>query len=158
MLALLGFGIGAMIYEGLQFGNVLERQLKNDRGVRGFELATFELARPVLRGEQAVQMRQYQKPERQNRSKSRSTAKDYVEAGMSPAEVALFEKLRWWRMEAARKHNVAAFVIFHDSTMREIAKARPTSLAELRGVSGVGEKKLESYGREIISLIESLEA
>ncbi len=119
-------------------------------------LKLTELARPVLRGEQAVQMRQYQKPERQKRSKSRGTAKDYAEAGLSTAEAALFEKLRWWRMEAARRHNVAAFVIFHDSTMREIAKVRPTSLAELRGVSGVGEKKLESYGSEIISLIESL--
>ncbi len=119
-------------------------------------LKLTELARPVLRGEKPVQMRQYQKPERQKRSKGRNTAKDYAEAGMSAAEVTLFEKLRWWRMEAARKHNVAAFVIFHDSTMREIAKARPTSLAELRGVSGVGEKKLESYGSEIISLIESL--
>ena len=119
-------------------------------------LKLTELARPVLRGEKTVQMRQYQKPERQKRSKSRNTAKDYAEAGMSTAEAALFEKLRWWRMEAARKHNVAAFVIFHDSTMREIAKVRPTSLAELRGVSGVGEKKLESYGSEIIALIESL--
>jgi ATP-dependent DNA helicase RecQ len=119
-------------------------------------LKLTEFARPVLRGERAIQMRQYQKPERQKRSKSRSSAKDYAEAGLSTAEAALFEKLRWWRMEAARKHNVAAFVIFHDSTMREIAKVRPTSLAELRGVSGVGEKKLESYGSEIIALIESL--
>jgi ATP-dependent DNA helicase RecQ len=119
-------------------------------------LKLTESARPVLRGEQTVQMRRYQKPERQKRAKGRSTAKDYAEAGLSTAEAALFEKLRWWRMEAARRHNVAAFVIFHDSTMREIAKVRPTNLAELRGVSGVGEKKLESYGSEIISLIESL--
>ena len=45
---------------------------------------------------------------------------------------------------------------FEKATMREIAKARPMTLAELRGVSGVGERKLESYGSEIISLIESL--
>ncbi|MBV8633929.1 MAG: HRDC domain-containing protein, partial [Burkholderiaceae bacterium] len=119
-------------------------------------LKLTELAKPVLRGEQAVQMRQYQKAERTKKAKSRNTAKDYAEAGMSANEVALFEKLRWWRMEAARKHNVAAFVIFHDSTLREIAKARPMSLTELRSVSGVGEKKLESYGSDIISLIESL--
>ena len=119
-------------------------------------LKLTELARPVLRGEKAVQMRQYQKPERQKRGKSRSTAKDYVEAGLSANEATLFEKLRWWRVETARKHNVPAYVIFHDATMREIAKARPMTLAELRGVSGVGEKKLESYGSEIIELIESL--
>jgi ATP-dependent DNA helicase RecQ len=119
-------------------------------------LKLTELARPVLRGEKAVQMRQYQKPERQKRGKSRSTAKDYVEAGLSANEATLFEKLRWWRVETARKHNVPAYVIFHDATMREIAKARPMTLADLRGVSGVGEKKLESYGSEIIELIESL--
>ena len=65
----------------------------------------------------------------------------------------MFDKLRWWRVETARKHNVPAYVIFHDSTMREIAKAKPASLVELRGVTGVGEKKLESYGAEIVELI-----
>ncbi|HEY8025557.1 MAG TPA: DNA helicase RecQ [Burkholderiaceae bacterium] len=114
-------------------------------------------ARPVLRGGQQVQMREYQKPTRQKRSgKSKSSAKDYVEAGMSQHEAAIFEKLRWWRVETARKHNVPAYVIFHDATMREIAKAKPTSLGDLRGVTGVGEKKLESYGSEIIALIESV--
>jgi ATP-dependent DNA helicase RecQ len=44
-------------------------------------------------------------------------------------------------------------VIFHDATLREIAKAKPASLDELRVVSGVGEKKLESYGPQIIALI-----
>ena len=121
-------------------------------------LKLTELARPVLRGEQAVQMRQYQKPERPKRTKGRSSAKDYAEADLSVEEAALFEKLRWWRVETARKHNVPAYVIFHDATMREIAKARPATLSDLRGVSGVGEKKLESYGSEIIGLIESMSA
>ena len=107
-------------------------------------------ARPVLRGEQKVQLRQYQKPVKQKRSSSRS---GYVETDLSAAEQVLFEKLRWWRMETARKHNVPAYVIFHDSTMREIAKANPGSLDDLRGVTGVGEKKLETYGAEIIALM-----
>jgi ATP-dependent DNA helicase RecQ len=59
-------------------------------------------------------------------------------------------------VETARKHNVPAYVIFHDATMREIAKARPGSLGDLRGVSGVGEKKLETYGEEIVALIGSM--
>ena len=66
---------------------------------------------------------------------------------------ALFERLKWWRMETARAHNVPAYVIFHDATLREIARAMPISLEDLRQVSGVGEKKLESYGAEIIRLI-----
>ncbi|MES2047074.1 MAG: HRDC domain-containing protein, partial [Pseudomonadota bacterium] len=49
-----------------------------------------------------------------------------------------------------------AFIIFHDSTLREIAKAQPTSLDDLRGVTGVGAKKLESYGADIVALIAEL--
>jgi ATP-dependent DNA helicase RecQ len=111
-------------------------------------------ARPVLRGGQKIQMRQYQKPVKQKRGGAKP--KGYVESDLSAAEQILFDKLRWWRVETARKHNVPAYVIFHDTTMREIAKARPGSLDDLRGVTGVGEKKLESYGEEIVALIESM--
>ena len=61
-------------------------------------------------------------------------------------------------METARTHNVPAYVIFHDATMREIAKARPQSLDDLRHVTGVGEKKLETYGAQIIDLIAGMES
>jgi ATP-dependent DNA helicase RecQ len=75
---------------------------------------------------------------------------------LSPAEQKIFEKLRWWRMETARAHSVAAFIIFGDATLREIAKVKPTSLDELRVVSGVGAKKLTSYGDEIVSMISEM--
>ncbi|MFI4941338.1 MAG: DNA helicase RecQ [Burkholderiales bacterium] len=117
-------------------------------------LKLTDQARPVLRGGQQIQMRQYQKPVRQKRSSAKP--KGYVESGLSAAEQALFDKLRWWRVETARKHNVPAYVIFHDATMREIAKARPGTLGDLRGVTGVGEKKLETYGEEIVALIEAM--
>ncbi|WP_151636547.1 DNA helicase RecQ [Noviherbaspirillum aerium] len=112
-------------------------------------------ARPVLKGERKIQLRQYQKPVKKRREAVRS--KGYVEADLSSAEQSVFEKLRWWRVETARKHNVPAYVIFHDATMREIAKNRPTSLDDLRHVSGVGEKKLQTYGEEIVALIAELE-
>jgi ATP-dependent DNA helicase RecQ len=114
-------------------------------------LKLTELARPVLRGEQPVQLRRYQKPQKTRRTTAKP--KGYVESDLSAAELALFDKLRWWRVETARKHNVPAYVIFHDATMREIAKAKPASLDDLRGVSGVGEKKLETYGAEILALV-----
>ena len=117
-------------------------------------LKLTEEARPVLRGEQKVQLREYRKPAKPKHQTSRST--DYAEAGLSSTEQALFEKLRWWRVETARKHNVPAYVIFHDATMREIARVKPGSLSDLRNVSGVGEKKLETYGEEIVSLIAEL--
>jgi ATP-dependent DNA helicase RecQ len=59
-------------------------------------------------------------------------------------------------MGAAREHGVPAYVIFNDATLREIAKVRPASLDEMRGISGVGEKKLVSYGDEIVRLIADL--
>lgn len=116
-------------------------------------LKLTEEAKPVLRGEQKIQLRQYQKPVKPKRTSSKS---NYAETDLSTAEQGIFDKLRWWRVETARKHNVPAYVIFHDATMREIAKARPSSLDDLRGVTGVGEKKLETYGAEIIALIQEL--
>jgi len=110
-----------------------------------------EAARAVLRGERQVAMRLYQKPVRQKRAPVRSGS--YTEAGLSAPHQQLFEKLRWWRMETARSHNLPAYVIFHDNTLREIARAGPVTLDDLRLVSGVGEKKLESYGAQIIGLV-----
>jgi ATP-dependent DNA helicase RecQ len=111
-------------------------------------------ARPVLRGERKVQLRQYQKPVKQKRQAARPTG--HAESDLSAAEQAIFDKLRGWRAETARTHNVPAYVIFHDATMREIAKARPGSLNDLRNISGVGEKKLETYGAEIVALIREM--
>ncbi|MDQ7968034.1 MAG: DNA helicase RecQ [Oxalicibacterium faecigallinarum] len=116
-------------------------------------LKLTEAARPVLKGLEKVQLRAYQKPVKTRRT---SKPKGYVETDLSAEEQAVFEKLRWWRMETARKHNVPAYVVFQDATMREIAKVQPTSLDALRGVSGVGEKKLESYGAEIVALIGNM--
>jgi ATP-dependent DNA helicase RecQ len=110
-----------------------------------------EAARAVLRGERQIAMRLYQKPVRQKRAPARSGS--YTETGLSAPQQQLFEKLRWWRMETARSHNLPAYVIFHDNTLREIARAGPTTLDDLRQVSGVGEKKLESYGAQIIALV-----
>ena len=118
-------------------------------------LKLTDAARPVLKGGQKVQLRQYQKPVKQ-KSASRAS-KGYVESDLSTGEQAIFDKLRWWRVETARAHDVAAYIIFNDATLREIAKARPTTLSDLRGISGVGEKKLASYGDEIVAMISEME-
>jgi ATP-dependent DNA helicase RecQ len=98
-------------------------------------LKLTDAARPVLKGSEKIQLRTYQKPLKTRRA---SKPSGYVESDLSAGEQAIFEKLRWWRMETARKHNVPAYVIFNDATMREIAKTQPLSLEQLRGVSGVG--------------------
>jgi ATP-dependent DNA helicase RecQ len=114
-------------------------------------LKLTDAARPVLKGGQKVQLRQYQKPVKQKRAPS--AGKPHIEMDLSKSEQEIFEKLRWWRVETARAHNVPAYVIFVDATLREIAKAKPTSLDQLRTVTGVGEKKLVSYGDEIVAMI-----
>ena len=115
-------------------------------------LKLTEDSRAVLRGESQIQLRQYKKAEKAVKHK-RQSAKDFTETNLSESEQAIFERLRWWRVETAKAHNTAAFIIFHDSTLREIAKAKPRTLDDLRGVSGVGAKKLESYGEELVKLI-----
>lgn len=72
---------------------------------------------------------------------------------MSPGDQDLFERLRAWRAETARGHGVPAYVIFHDATLAEIARARPASREALRSISGVGAKKLEAYGEEILGVV-----
>ncbi|HJV51700.1 MAG TPA: DNA helicase RecQ [Noviherbaspirillum sp.] len=151
------FGVGGDISEA-EWRSILRQAIALglvvvDHDAYGSLKLTAE-AKPVLRGERSVQLRQYQKPVKQKRQAARP--KGYVEADLSDAEQAIFDKLRWWRVETARKHNVPAYVIFHDATMREIAKLKPGSLDELRNVSGVGEKKLETYGEEIVSLITGM--
>ena len=103
-------------------------------------------SRAVLKGEKTVQLRAWREAKRSARRRS-------AEDGLSGEHQALFERLRTWRMEAAKRHGVPAYVIFHDATLREIARARPASLEALRGIPGVGAKKLESYGPEIVTLV-----
>jgi len=119
-------------------------------------LKLTEASRAVLRGEIKVQLRQYKKAEKAVKHK-RQSAKDFAESDLDSKAQSVFDKLRWWRVETARTHNVPAYVIFPDATLREIARQQPASLPALRAISGVGDKKLESYGKEIIELIEELQ-
>ena len=66
----------------------------------------------------------------------------------------LREYLRQWRSTVAKQENVAAFVVIHDTSLAEICRKRPVSLAEIRGVSGFGERKTERYGRQILDALE----
>lgn len=74
-----------------------------------------------------------------------------------PAElVPAFEALRAWRAEQAREQGVPAYIIFHDATLREIATARPSTVAELGAINGVGEKKLATYGEGVLGALASV--
>jgi ATP-dependent DNA helicase RecQ len=73
-----------------------------------------------------------------------------------PAEaVPVFELLRAWRAATAKEQGLPAYIIFHDSTLRQIATDAPTTLAELGKVSGVGENKLAKYGQQILDTLSA---
>ena len=72
-----------------------------------------------------------------------------------PAEAEAPEAaLRAWRLERARRDKVPAYVVLSDRHLRGIAVARPASLRELRGLPGIGPTKLETYGEEILAVLE----
>jgi ATP-dependent DNA helicase RecQ len=72
-----------------------------------------------------------------------------------PADPALFERLRRWRSEVARRQGIAAFMVFPDRTLNELAARKPADLPELAAVSGVGPAKLGLYGQALLDLIGS---
>jgi ATP-dependent DNA helicase RecQ len=105
-------------------------------------------SRAVLKGERSVALRAWREPRRSARLKPSQET-------LSGAAQELFERLRAWRVEAARRHGVPAYVIFQDTTLREIARMRPSSLDRLRGISGIGARKLEAYGEDIVGLVRA---
>jgi ATP-dependent DNA helicase RecQ len=107
-------------------------------------------ARPVLRGEVPLQLRRVRpKPPRSKTPRSVPAAPRSFDAGDMP----LFDKLRAWRRKLADAQGVPPFVIFHDSTLRELARLRPRSEQALSEIPGIGARKLERYGREILLLM-----
>ena len=74
-------------------------------------------------------------------------------AELDPAARSLWEALRAWRLEEARRQELPPYVIFHDSTLTEVARRRPASLAALAEIPGVGRSKLERYGGAVIAVV-----
>ena len=92
----------------------------------------------------------------------RSRAARSARGGAKPPPVDLdaaaqqrMAALKAWRGEVAREHNVPAYVVFHDATLAEMARRRPADLAELGTISGVGAKKLDAYGQEILRVLQA---
>ena len=67
----------------------------------------------------------------------------------------LFERLRAWRSETAASASVPAYVVFTDATLQAIAESRPASLRELAGLPGIGARKLELYGEDVLATLGS---
>ena len=115
-------------------------------------LTLTEAARPLLRGETRFTLRIAPAPAGKNRRAEGSRKlREWPEA--SGAEARILERLRSWRAATARERNVPAYVIFHDATLRDIAHQRPRSIQDLATISGVGDRKLDAYGEDILTLL-----
>ncbi|MDH4052846.1 MAG: DNA helicase RecQ [Rubrivivax sp.] len=149
------FGIGADISEA-RWRGVL-RQLIALGHVRAegeyHTLCLDDSARSVLRGEVALQLRVP--------TETRRARRPTTKGGERPPPVPLDEEglrrfvaLKAWRAEVAGEHNLPAYVVFHDATLAEMARSRPDSAEALAGISGVGAKKLQAYGQEILRVLK----
>jgi len=76
-----------------------------------------------------------------------------VAPGLASADAELSEYLREWRRITAKEQNTPAFVVLHDTTLEEICRRRPSSIAELLGITGIGERKAEVYGKGILAAL-----
>jgi ATP-dependent DNA helicase RecQ len=158
------FGIGRELNEK-QWRGVLRQlvamgHLRADSEAFG-ALKLTDTARGVLKGETEVMLRE-QAPSSRNRAirdKSRRGDLAPALAGQAgAAHSALHTALKAWRAEIARTRGFPAYVVLHDSTIDGIAASRPTTLTELRGIAGIGDKKLEHYGDELIALVKAHDA
>ncbi|MFC8241070.1 DNA helicase RecQ [Streptomyces chartreusis] len=156
------FGIGEDLGEGEWRGVVRQLLAQGLLAVEGEygTLVLTEASGSVLRREREVPLRKEPKKPATSRSGSGSGARGEKKAKTAAAElpqelVPAFEALRAWRAEQAREQGVPAYVIFHDATLREIVTVWPASVRELGSVSGVGEKKLATYGEGVLEVLVS---
>lgn len=114
-------------------------------------LRLTDSSRAVLTGKQAVVLRK-ELPGKKQRERDRGPR---TGVAVQPQDLSLFGALRDLRAQLAREQNVPAYVIFHDSTLRNIAEQRPGSLGELAQVGGIGGTKLERYGPQVLETIRA---
>lgn len=73
----------------------------------------------------------------------------------APADAELREYLREWRRAIAKEQGVPAFVVLHDTSLDEICRQNPSSIAQLLNITGIGERKAQTYGQEILAALQS---
>ncbi len=145
------FGIGDELDKN-EWGGVFRQLIARGlltvdaEGYGGLHLS--ELSRPVLRGEQQLMLRKLVKPQRK---KPRSRAGKNM-SGVS--DDPLWDALRDCRNTLAKQQGVPAYVIFHDASLMEMLERRPQTLEQLARIAGVGERKLEQYGKAFLDVIQ----
>ncbi|VAX11259.1 ATP-dependent DNA helicase RecQ [hydrothermal vent metagenome] len=145
------FGIGND-YTGVEWRSIFRQLIAqgylsvDEEGYGGLTLT--EKCRPVLRGEQSLELRKLTKPEKVRQEKKVRKQQD-----LRSIDEPLFAALRTLRLSLAQEQGVPPYVIFHDSTLTEMARTRPTNPETMRYISGVGEKKLQHYGQQFLAEI-----
>ena len=157
--ALSTFGIGADRGEP-EWRTVLRQLIaRNLVRVNSEAFNTLQLlpeARQVLKGEVSVLLRQQaaafksESSRRSGKSMVKTSVKGMAEAALNVDALKRLIRLKVWRAGVAREHNLPAFVIFHDATLRAIAEQAPQHMHDLEGISGMGVKKLQAYGAEVL--------
>jgi len=157
------FGIGTELSE-IEWRGVVRQLLA--QGVLAVSpdgygtLLITDAAAEVLSGAKQVRLRK--EPEKAPRvrgvrgssgSSARGSRSGSGAADLDAADVPLFETLRQWRAGIAKAQGVPAYVVFGDVTLRAVASSRPGSIGELAGISGVGQKKLDSYGQQVLDVV-----
>ena len=158
------FGIGAKWSEQ-QWRGVIRQLLSLGHLRSEGEYTTLVLtdsARAVLKGEITITLREQRetpkgsgRTRRSTGSSGKSPAAAALQANMDDDAKARLAALKAWRSEVAREHNLPAYIVFNDATLAQMALTAPATLDELSGISGVGAKKLEAYGREILRVLEA---
>jgi ATP-dependent DNA helicase RecQ len=153
--ALSTFGIGqsltqaqwSSVYRQLVAGGFLESDMEAYGGLK-----LTAAARPVLKGEQEVWLRQDAEPARRKTSKAERSARA-KEAFAGANDDPLWQALKAKRLELAREQGVPPYVIFHDSTLLEILNQRPQTLDEMGRIGGIGQAKLARYADAFLEVI-----
>jgi ATP-dependent DNA helicase RecQ len=156
--ALSTFGIGADLSEA-QWRSVLRQLIALGHLAAEGEYGTLALtpsARAVLRGDVELLLRVPTEPARRAKGRTRGTGREagkLAPVALDAAGLERYAALKAWRGEVARARNLPAYVVFHDATLAEMARVTPRSLDALAAIGGVGEKKLEAYGDEILRVL-----
>ncbi|MGV3680898.1 MAG: DNA helicase RecQ [Acidovorax sp.] len=152
------FGIGADLTEPqlrgvlrqlIATGAVGLQKVMLDSGHSFDTLCLTEGSRAVLKGEVPVQLRESVSSAPAKRTR-KGSAPPAAAANLGPDAQVRFINLKAWRAEVAKEHNLPAYVIFHDATLAAIAERNPATTEDLQGISGMGAKKLEAYGAEVL--------
>ena len=154
------FGIGAGFTEAQLRGVLRQLIAIGAVAVDGSAFNTLQLtdaSRAVLKGDVAVQLRQsVSTPTQRKAKRTPAKAAPKVPASLDTLGERRYLALKAWRAEVAGEHNLPAYVIFHDATLAAIAERAPQSLDDLQGISGIGVKKLEAYGAEVLRVVGSV--